>query len=140
MPTKLDDAFLDTIRRIESQSLSRKEQGMNTLAWVFLAERQLKIEELRCALSIRPGDTHVDEDGFPTCKSLLDCCFGLVVDDGTSSVRLVHKSLQDLFERQHATGTLFAGGPRISHKPALRTWGLTMISEQNIIYMIMLTS
>ncbi|KAI5782194.1 hypothetical protein FPQ18DRAFT_311305 [Pyronema domesticum] len=28
MPTKLDDAFLDTIRRIESQPPSRKEQGM----------------------------------------------------------------------------------------------------------------
>jgi hypothetical protein len=111
MPTKLDDAFLDTIRRIKSQPQARKEQGMNTLAWFFLAERQMKIDELRCALSMRPGDTHVDEDGFPTCKSLLDCCLGLVVvDDGTSSVRLVHKSLQDLFERQHTQGALFAGG------------------------------
>jgi hypothetical protein len=32
------------------------------------------------------------------------------VDDGTSSVRLVHKSLQDIFERQHTLGTLFASG------------------------------
>jgi hypothetical protein len=55
MSTKLDDAFLDTIRRIESQPQSKKEQGMNTLAWIFLAERQLDIEELRCPLSSRPG-------------------------------------------------------------------------------------
>ncbi|CCX04360.1 Similar to hypothetical protein AOR_1_934164 [Aspergillus oryzae RIB40]; acc. no. XP_001819039 [Pyronema omphalodes CBS 100304] len=122
VPTKLDDAFLDTIRRIESHPLSIKEQGMNTLSWVFLAERQLKIEELRCALSVKPGDTHVDEEEFPTCKSLLDCYFSLVfVDDSTSSVRLVHKSLQDFFERQHTM--LLRGGQQYIARTCLTYMG-----------------
>lgn len=38
MLTKLDDAFLDIIDRIKSQPSSRKEKGVNTLAWGFLAE------------------------------------------------------------------------------------------------------
>jgi hypothetical protein len=39
MPKGLDDAFQVTIRRIESQSEAKKQQGMDTLKWVFLAER-----------------------------------------------------------------------------------------------------
>jgi hypothetical protein len=34
----------------------------------------------------------------------------VIVDEGTSSVRLVHKSLQDFFEKQHGAGQLFDDG------------------------------
>jgi hypothetical protein len=90
---------------------------MNVLKWVFLAKRQLEsVSELRHALSVRPGDQKLDEEGFPSEKSLLDCCLGLViVDEGTSSIRLVHKSLQDFLNKRYecgAGGALFGEGRR----------------------------
>jgi hypothetical protein len=62
MPTELGDAFHCTMRRIESQSSSKKQQALSTLKWVFLSQRQLTVDELRFALSIRTGDTRMDED------------------------------------------------------------------------------
>jgi hypothetical protein len=100
MPKQLDQAFEATIQRIQNQSEARKRQGLEALKWVFLAEEQLTIDALRHALSVRPGDTQLYEDGLPNIRSVLDCCLGLIIiDEGTSSVRLVHKSLQDFLER-----------------------------------------
>jgi uncharacterized protein YecT (DUF1311 family) len=56
MPKELNDAFQDTIKRIESQPAAKRTQGLKTLQWVFLAERQLSTDELRQALSIQLGD------------------------------------------------------------------------------------
>jgi hypothetical protein len=118
MPKKLYDAFQTTSYRIENQSEARKQQGLDTLKWVFLAERQLSVNELQCALSIRPGDKQIDQDGFPTKKSIIDCCLGLVIiDESTSSVRLLHKSLQDYFEKQYEEGRIFQNG----HEDIART-------------------
>jgi ankyrin repeat protein len=84
---------------------------MNILKWIFLANRKLALEELRHAIAIRPDDTTLDRRNFMTTGSLLNCCLGLVVlDEGTSTVRLVHKSLQDYFELEHKSGTLFENG------------------------------
>ncbi|KAI5815999.1 hypothetical protein BZA77DRAFT_344514 [Pyronema omphalodes] len=111
MPKKLDEAFQNTLRRIENQPASRGTQGMDTLKWIFLSEEPLTLDELSHALSIKPGDTYLDEDGFPSPKSILDCCLGLVViDEATSLPRLVHKSLQDFFQKQYAMGELFPRG------------------------------
>ncbi|KAI5816001.1 hypothetical protein BZA77DRAFT_264682, partial [Pyronema omphalodes] len=111
MPKKLDEAFQNMLSRIEKQPASKGRQGMDTLKWIFLAERPLTLDELSHALSIQPGDPYLDEDGFPSPKSILDCCLGLVViDEATSLPRLVHKSLQDFFEKQYAMGTLFPRG------------------------------
>jgi hypothetical protein len=111
MPKRLDAAFQTTIDRIQNQSDSRKRQGMDTLRWVFLAERQLTLEELRHALSIMIGDRYLDEDGFPTLASIIDCCLGLaIIDEGMPFIRLVHKSLQDFFEKQYRIGELFPRG------------------------------
>jgi ankyrin repeat protein len=145
MPRELEGTFLEMIRRIESQPEGKKNQGLSTLQWVLLSERQLTIEELRHALSIRPGDKQLDEEGFPTNRALLDCCFGLVIiDESTESVRLVHKSLQDFFKKN--SGKLFPRGheeiastcltymgfnknshldstKRVLHDYAIRNWG-----------------
>jgi hypothetical protein len=113
MPKQLYDAFGKTLDRIQNQQDSKAEQGMNVLKWVFLASRQLSVSELRHALSVHPGDKKLDEEGFPSEQSLLDCCLGLVIiDEGTSSIRLVHKSLQDFLKQQYECGALFSEGHR----------------------------
>jgi hypothetical protein len=111
MPKGLNDAFQDTLRRIQSQPEQKGKQALNALKWVFLAERQLTINELCCALSVRVGDKQFDEEGLPTLKSLLESCLGLIIiDKGTSLVRLVHKSLQDFFEDEFNKKEIFLNG------------------------------
>jgi hypothetical protein len=147
MPKNLSGAFRRSIRRIEKQPTAKKKQAMDTLTWVFLAETHLTVDELRHALSIRPGDKQLHEDGFPTPRSILDCCLGLVIiDEATSFVRLIHKSLEDYFKEQFIAGKMFREGhteiartyltylgfshddhreenKRLLHRYAIKNWG-----------------
>jgi hypothetical protein len=69
------------------------------------------LEELRHALAVESGDTELDWDNFVDTQFILDCCLGLViVDESTSTIRLVHKSLQDYLEEQYDQGILFNEG------------------------------
>ncbi|CCX34027.1 Similar to Ankyrin repeat domain-containing protein 50; acc. no. Q9ULJ7 [Pyronema omphalodes CBS 100304] len=111
MPKKLYDVFKVTLERIKNQKPSVSSQAMNVLQWVFLASRPLLLEELRHALAVESGDTELDWDNFVDTQFILDCCLGLViVDESTSTIRLVHKSLQDYFEEQYHQGILFNEG------------------------------
>ncbi|CCX10850.1 Similar to Inversin; acc. no. Q9Y283 [Pyronema omphalodes CBS 100304] len=118
MPIELDSAFEDTIRRIRNQKSEQATQAMDVLKWTFLSERQLSVTELRHALAVTvtpeesfsPQET-LDWDNFPSEKSLFNWCLGLVIlDEETSTVRLVHKSLQDYLQRQHQDGKIFQNG------------------------------
>lgn len=118
MPTELKTAFASTIGRINSQKQERAIQAMEVLKWMFLAQRQLTIAELRHALSVEidsNDDTVTEEtldwDNLPSEKSLIDWCLGLVIiDDETSTVRLVHKSLHDYLKKRHEEGDIFPHG------------------------------
>ena len=71
------------------------------MAWIHLAERSLTVNELLSSLAIRDGDASFNPRGIPIRETLLNCCHGLaVVDQETSTVRLVHYSLQEYLSRQ----------------------------------------
>jgi hypothetical protein len=113
MPKKLDDAYQATIDRIHRQGTAKSNQGMEVLKWTYLTLAPLSIIELRHALGAvnSPNREYLDVDDLPFEKSLLDCCYGLVViDKETSSVRLVHKSLQDFLQQKHKDRKLFEMG------------------------------
>jgi hypothetical protein len=111
MPRALHDAFRVTIDRIRDQKPDISKQAMGVLQWIFLAKEPLTIEELRHALAVEPDDTDLDWDNFVDSQLLLSCCLGLVIaDESTSTVRLVHKSLQDYFKIQYDKGTIFTDG------------------------------
>jgi hypothetical protein len=117
MPKKLDDAFQATIDRIcrQSQSLGEPYQlGMEILKWTYLTERQLEIDELRHALAVMDSTTDsLDPSDLPFEACLTYCCYGLVVfDKETSSVRLVHKSLQHFLNERHESNERFQNGHR----------------------------
>ncbi|CCX30780.1 Similar to unnamed protein product [Aspergillus oryzae RIB40]; acc. no. BAE57037 [Pyronema omphalodes CBS 100304] len=119
MPTEVDSAFEDTIRMIRNQKAEQATQAMDVLQWTFLPERQLSVTELRYALAVTvtipvepfaPQET-LDWDNPPSEKSLFNWYLGLVIlDEETSTVRLVHKSLQDYLQRQHEDGKIFENG------------------------------
>jgi ankyrin repeat protein len=131
-PRNLNSAFESTIQRIKNQPREPKSrQAMLVLKWVFLAKRQLKVEELCHALTVRYGDKTLDSKVLPSEKVLLDGCLGLVtVGEETSCLRLVHKSLQDYFEEQYKLGLLFDGQNEIT-KSCLAYMNLQFDSETN---------
>lgn len=54
------------------------------------------LTELRQALAIDPLDKMFDADNYTSVKYILECCLGLVtVDEESSSIRLVHYSIQE---------------------------------------------
>src|SRR5437763_9478234 len=101
LPSNLDEAFHGTIIRITEQSSELFKKAAKIIAWIHLAERPLTVNELLCSLAIKDGDTSLNPRGIPIREPLLDCCHGLaVIDQETSTVRLVHYSLEEYLNRQ----------------------------------------
>ncbi|KAK2805130.1 hypothetical protein FQN50_006375 [Emmonsiellopsis sp. PD_5] len=101
LPSNVGDAFQMTIERIEHQSESQYELAAKILTWIHLAERVLTVAELTCALAVRDGHSSLNARAMPPKGSLLKYCHGLVViDQETSSIRLVHYSLHEHLRKQ----------------------------------------
>jgi Ankyrin repeats (3 copies) len=101
LPSNLDEAFGGTMSRVEQQPTELFKKAAKIIAWIHLAERPLTVDELLCSLAIKDGDTSLDPRGLPIRKTLLNCCHGLaVVDQETSTVRLVYYSLQEYLSGQ----------------------------------------
>ncbi|GAB1202930.1 hypothetical protein APSETT445_001554 [Aspergillus pseudonomiae] len=102
LPSDLGDAFAGTMMRIEEQPCAQSEQARKILAWVHLAERPVAIDELLCSLAIEDNDTAFNLRGIPVRSTLINCCHGLVlIDQETSTVRLVHYSFQEYLCQQN---------------------------------------
>ena len=64
--------------------------------WVSHAERPLRIDELCHALAVDPQSTDMDPENIPPRDTVIGSCLGLaVVDAETSTVRLIHYTLQE---------------------------------------------
>ena len=108
LPSQLNGAYGRMVDRIQNSS-SLRNLGMRLLMWLHLATRPLRLKEIQHALAIELGDIELDEEAIPAQKRLLDCCLGLVlVDEETSTVRLVHYTLEEYF-RMHSS-TVFPYG------------------------------
>lgn len=101
LPTGLGENLLLTIERIKSQdphSKTRATLALKILMWLSSARRPLTVRELQHAVATDPegkrlGDiTHSD--------FFVDCCFGLVIIDETSIIRLVHFSVSEFLEER----------------------------------------
>ena len=96
----LDNVYDQTLLRIKEQKGDRSKLGMEVLMWVSHAERPLRIDELRYALSVEMGATELDPENVPPQGTVLGSCLGLaVVDKETSTVRLIHYTLQEYLSR-----------------------------------------
>ena len=107
----LEDAYSETLSRIQGQGEEEARLGIATLMWISHSERPLNVDELCHALAVEIGSPDLDSDDIPSIGTLLGCCQGLVtVDRVASTVRLIHLTLQEyiqahpeLFDRAHST-------------------------------------
>jgi len=107
----LSDAYTATLARLKSQKGYRSALGMKVLMWVLYSERPLQVQELCHALGVEMGSADLDPESVPALRTLLASCLGLVaVDASSSTVRLVHFTLQEylscrptLFHSPHST-------------------------------------
>ena len=96
----LDSVYGQTLQRIREQKGDRSRLGMEVLMWVSHAERPLLIDELRHALAVDLQSTDLDPENLPPRDTVIGSCLGLaVVDAETSTVRLIHYTLQEYLSR-----------------------------------------
>jgi len=95
----LGDVYGATLGRIKAQGGERTRLGMAALMWISHAERPLKVDELCHALAVEIGSPNFNIDNAPSMGTLLAFCQGLVVvDKKSSTVRLVHFTLQEYLQ------------------------------------------
>ena len=107
----LSDAYTATLTRLKAQKGHKSELGLKVLMWVLYSERPLRAQELCHALGVEIGSTDLDSENVPALRTLLSSCLGLVtVEESSSTVRLVHFTLQEhlsrdptLFHTPHST-------------------------------------
>ena len=89
LPSDLPETYRLTMKRIKEQEPSIAEIGLKTIAWVYFAKDRkrplerdqigLTIEELRHAVSFRPGMKTLSQDDLVTEDQILSACAGLIV-------------------------------------------------------------
>ncbi|KAI9854922.1 MAG: hypothetical protein M1824_006491 [Vezdaea acicularis] len=134
LPKSIDDTYDEAMARIDQQNEDLEDLANNVLLWISCARRPLSLMELQHALAVEEGQTSIDSGDLDDEETLISVCVGLVVlDEISNTVRLVHYTTQDYFERirpqrfsnyqsRIATTCLtyllfdvFAGGPCLSN-------------------------
>ena len=96
----LDSVYAQTLQRIREQKGGWSRLGMEVLMWVSHAERPLRIDELCHALAVDMQATDLDPENIRPQDTVLGSCLGLaVIDAETSTVRLIHYTLQEYLSR-----------------------------------------
>lgn len=103
LPEKTNDTYELTMQRVGAQNGSVARLANKILSWVVHAFRTLHIEDLRHALAVREDDTDLDIDALPIPIFVLSSCAGLVIiESGSSLVRLVHYTAYEYFRDKGA--------------------------------------
>lgn len=95
-----DHAYKDVMERIEAQVTDKRDLAKQFLSWITYAKRQLTTSELRDALAVEIGESELDKENLPQIEDMVSVCAGLVtVDEESDTIRLVHYTTQEYFER-----------------------------------------
>lgn len=92
------------MQRIRQQDEISFHLAGKVLSWISNAYKVLTIVVVQHAISVEPGDTSFDEDGLTDESILVDVCAGLVaIDHESRTIRLIHYTTQDYFERTRSS-------------------------------------
>jgi len=96
----LDSVYIQTLQQIGEQKGGWPRLGMEVLMWVSHAVRPLRIDELCHALAVEVEAMDLDPKKIRSQDTVLGSCLGLAfVDKKTSTVRLIHDTLQEYLSR-----------------------------------------
>ncbi|KAH7305361.1 nucleoside phosphorylase [Rhexocercosporidium sp. MPI-PUGE-AT-0058] len=99
-PKAYDYAYEEAMKRIASHDAGSEELAKQVLSWITCSKRPLTISELQYALAVEASEAELDEDNLPQIEDMVSVCAGLVtVDEESSTIRLVHYTTQEYFER-----------------------------------------
>jgi len=97
----LGHAYDATIGRIKGQKGDRARLGMAALMWISHSERPLSVDEICHALAVEIGSTDFNTNNVPSIRTVLSSCQGLAtVDEGSSTIRLIHFTLKEHLSRR----------------------------------------
>lgn len=104
LPKTLDDTYQQSLARIRSQAEEDVDLAETILFWVVCAHRPLTVHELQHMFATRglldSEAMTLEEDDLPDKEILTAVCGGLVVvDKETQSVRLVHYTAKQYFDK-----------------------------------------
>jgi ankyrin repeat protein len=104
LPKDLESTYEDTMRRIERQNDDDRDLAQRILTWIPNAKRPMSVAELREALAVETDATSLDLDGLLDIEIILSVCAGLViVHNADGTVRLIHYTTQNYFDRVQTT-------------------------------------
>ncbi|KAK3352642.1 hypothetical protein B0T25DRAFT_189655 [Lasiosphaeria hispida] len=96
----LASAYDQTMERIHGQGPGWQRLATQVLAWITCAKRPLTALELQHALGVETSRLELDQDNLPQIGDMVSVCAGLVtVDEESGTIRLVHYTTQEYFER-----------------------------------------
>ncbi|KAK4247492.1 kinase-like domain-containing protein [Corynascus novoguineensis] len=104
LPATLDATYAEGIQRMYNQAPDLVEVAKSVMFWVICAKRPLTLSELRhlYATLELTNCTPLEDDGLPDGELLTSTCGGLImVDREAHTVRVVHYTAEEYFERTH---------------------------------------
>ena len=97
----LEYAYSMTLARIRDQGVNKSKLGMDALMWVCRSERPLGADELCHALGVGMKGKDFSTHNVPSIWTVLGSTLGLIaIDETTSTVRLLHFTLQEYLGEQ----------------------------------------
>ncbi|RYP44175.1 hypothetical protein DL768_009323 [Monosporascus sp. mg162] len=97
----LDQAYEDTMERINGQKPGFRRLAEKVLSWIACAKRSLTTSELQHALAVEVGDSELDKDNLERIERIVSVCAGLVtVNEESGIIRLIHYTTQEYLDRR----------------------------------------
>ncbi|KAI0593266.1 ankyrin repeat-containing domain protein [Biscogniauxia sp. FL1348] len=93
-----DSAYENAMKRIHGQLAGQAELGISILSWITCAKSWLTKTELQHALSVEIGKREFDKENLLQVD-IVSVCAGLVMVNESNTVRLVHYTTQEYFDR-----------------------------------------
>ncbi|KAL3463385.1 hypothetical protein BJX64DRAFT_276514 [Aspergillus heterothallicus] len=95
-----DQSYLEAMNNIRSQRQGLRELATKVLSWICCSRRLLFATELQHPLAVKDKHRDIDEMSIPDMDLIVSVCKGLVIVDGErGTIRLVHYTTQQYFER-----------------------------------------
>jgi hypothetical protein len=109
LPTDMVEAYREVLNRIDKIKGNRI--AFQVLSWLFYAQRHLKMNEIREAISVEtnPPDSQLYPEYFLNPDQVIHCCQGLVeLDKKSEIVWFTHYTVQEFLKDE----VIGSGRPR----------------------------